>query len=283
MRTPTRSLIVLCTCLATTFARAEKNTTDTAKINHVIDGVLTEWNQGKFETDKETEIQYAVDHDETNLYLAIKVPNMRTQMKMMMQGMKLFVDTKGKRRERAGIEFPVKTAGNAQGGGFGQGGNRGDGGGEPGQNGAPDLNAMHDRLSSHLLLLKTFGLEDIEDKTMVLGQTENIGLGCGWDEANVFYIEYMIPLSNLGKTAELKGKTLGIGWKLNGIESAGFGGGAGSSGATLDGGNGRSSGRSAGGGRGRSGGGSSFPPSGTTSNDKRFSDQDFWTKYILTL
>jgi hypothetical protein len=266
------------TCLIATCVMAGKNATDTARISHVIDGTISEWNQDKFETDKDTEIQYAVDEDGTNLYLAMKVPNMRTQMKMMMQGMKLFVDTKGKRRERTGIEFPVKTG---SGGGFSQGGgNRGGEGSEPGQGGPPDFSAMRERLASHLLLIKTFGLEDLDDKTMMMGQTEGIGLSCGWDESNVFYIEYMIPISSLGKPTELKGKTLGIGWKLNGIESSGFGGGAGSFGGTAESATGRSSGRS-GGGRSRGGGGGSFPSPGTTGNDSRFSEQNIWTKYIL--
>jgi hypothetical protein len=139
---------------------------------------------------------------------------------------------------------------------------------------------MRERLASHLLLIKTFGLEDLDDKTMMMGQTEGIDLSCGWDESNVFYIEYMIPISSLGKPAELKGKTLGIGWKLNGIESSGFGGGAGSFGATAESATGRSSGRS-GGGRSRGGGGGSFPSPGTTGNDSRFSEQNIWTKYIL--
>jgi len=83
------------------------SSTDTA-IHHVLDGKTNEWPVQKFETDVRSEIKYAVDNDTQNLYLALIIPNSRTQMTIMRQGMELYLDTKGKKKESKGIEFPVK-------------------------------------------------------------------------------------------------------------------------------------------------------------------------------
>ena len=77
-------------------------------IHHVLDGKTNEWPLQKFETDVRTEIRYAVDNDPQYLYLALVIPNSRTQIRIMRQGMELFLDAKGKKKESKGIEFPVK-------------------------------------------------------------------------------------------------------------------------------------------------------------------------------
>ncbi|MDE3253884.1 MAG: hypothetical protein KGO92_13840, partial [Bacteroidota bacterium] len=239
----------------------------------VVDGNLNEWTAAHFETDKESQIQYALDHDAVNLYLAMKVPNFRMQMKMIMQGMKLFIDKKGKRKEGTGIEFPVKREEGS--GGFGIRGGRG----ASGEAGPPDPKEMRARLSANLIFLKTFGFADQEDKTLVIGETGEIGLAYNWDEENNFYIEYAIPLRLIGDQASLQGKTLGIGWKIMGMESS-FSGPVSSSttlvGVPAGGGGGRngSAGRGAG---SRAGGGVNFGQD----TDSRFKDQLIWTKYTL--
>lgn len=255
---------------------ANRHHSDTVIIHHQVDGNLNEWTPAHFETDKESQIQYALDHDAGNLYLAMKVPNFRMQMKMMTQGMKLFIDKKGKRKEGTGIEFPVKREEGS--GGFGGRGERGSGG----EAGPPDPKEMRARLAANLIFLKTFGLSDQEDKTWVIGESGEIGLAYNWDDENNFYIEYQIPLHFLGDLNSLHGKPLGIGWKIMGMESSLSG--PISSSSTLvgvpagggGGGRGGSAGRGAG---SRAGGGANFGQDA----DSRFKDQNIWTKYILSL
>lgn len=247
---------------------------DSMIIRHLVDGSLTEWTGAHFETDKESKIQYALDHDPGNLYLAMKVPDFRMQIKMMTQGMKLFIDKKGKRKEGTGIEFPVKREESM--GGFGGRGGRG----AVGEAGKPDPKEMRARLAANLIFLKTFGFADQEDKTLVIGESGEIGLAYNWDEENNFYIEYQIPLHLIDAPSSLAGKPLGIGWKIMGMESSLSGPvstssvlvavPAGSGGA----GRGGSAGRGAG---SRAGGGGNFGQD----TDSRFRDQNIWTKYIL--
>jgi uncharacterized membrane protein YgcG len=252
----------------------------TAKIMHVVDGNTSEWKAEKFEVDKETGIAYAIDHDANNIYLAMKVSDQRTQMKLMMQGMNLYIDKKGKRKEGTGIEFPIKKEG---GGGFGGRG----GGGRPSrgddQNGGaqgPDLKEMRENLAATMILLKTFGLEDQEDKQQMIVVENGVNIAFEWDENNAFHVEYLVPIRFIGNQAALNGKPLGIGWKINGVElpssapaaSVPSGGSIGRGGSGGGGGGGR--------GGGNSGAGRANAPSFDAS-DSRFKEQSIWTKYVI--
>jgi hypothetical protein len=252
---------------------------DTTVVKHLIDGNITEWQSDKFETDKSTGISYAVDEDADNLYIAFKVSDMRTQMRLTNQGMSILFDKKGKHREGTGIEFPLKRDGG--GGGFGGpgGGRRGDRGGDEQQQQQPNMDEIHEHMAARMIGLKSFGLEGLEDKAMILGQTGPINLAFNWDANNAMCIEYQVPISLIASPAELKGKTISIGWKLFGqtmpdrlpvssstslvaVPSSGGGRGGGGSRA----------------GRGQpSGGGADFP----AGSDSRADDLKIWTKYLM--
>lgn len=263
-------------CLLTSLQA--KMVSDSARINHVLDGNINEWNPDRFETDKETNIQYAVDHDANNLYLAIKVTDQQLQMKMMSLGMDLYMDTKGRKREKTGISFPLKREGGGMRGGRP--------GAEQGEGGRPDPKEMRERLAATMILLKTFGFDDKEDQNQLISQPNGINLAFDWDEANHFYIEYLIPLSFLGGQNALTGKPLGIGWKINGMEMQNAGGPvatttqlvgvAAGSGRPSGGGSGRTGGARAGGGN-TGGGGAGFG-----SVDSRMKEQSFWTRYVMS-
>lgn len=260
-------------CLLTSLQA--KRVSDSARINHVLDGNIHEWNPGRFETDKETNTQYAVDHDANNLYLAIKVTDQQLQMKMMSLGMDLYMDNKGRKREKTGISFPLKRE---TGGGFG--------GARSAEGGRPDPKEMRERLAATMILLKTFGFDDKEEQNQLISQPNSINLAFDWDEANNFYIEYLVPLSFLGGQGALTGKTLGIGWKINGMEMQNTGapigvttqlvGVSAGSGRPSGGGSGRTGGARAGGGN-TGGGGAGFG-----SVDSRMKEQRFRTSYVMS-
>lgn len=247
--------------------------TDSVKITHVLDGNISEWGTGKFETDKETNVQYAVDHDATNLYLAAKIVGMPLQMKMLSMGMDVYLDKKGKKREGTGIHFPMRKEGGFGGGGGRPGGGQ-PGGGQPGEVTKPDMTEMRDRMAAGMLFLKTFGFENQdEEKTQMIVEEGGINISFDWDTEGNLVIEYLFPLQLLGPTAALNGKPLGIGWKINGMESSVSG--ALPTGPAVGARGGRGGG--GGGGRGGGGGGAQLP-----SSDSRFREQSIWTKYVLT-
>lgn len=53
-------------------------------------------------------MSYAVDNDNQALFLAVSIPAKRIQTKVVQEGMHLYVDIKGKKKENRGIEFPVR-------------------------------------------------------------------------------------------------------------------------------------------------------------------------------
>jgi hypothetical protein len=268
---PQAALVLACLYAPAIYAH-EKNFTDTIAIVHQLDGNLSEWKPEAFTTDGETKIQYALHHDASNLYLALRVSDPAEQMKMMMQGMYLYVDKKGKKRENTGIEFPVKRSRDGGGGGFG--GGRPSGADENG-GGRPDPKAMRERMASMMIFLKSFGFGDGEEKTQLITQADAVNVAFDWDENNQFMIEYLIPMKLLGDKEELAGKPLGIGWKINGIQAPSA---SGSDFASVPGG---SAGRGGGGGGRGPATRSSTPRADFSSNDSRFREQSFWTKYTL--
>ncbi len=198
-------------------------TADTVKQAHIIDGIITEWPADKFTADKETEISYAVDNDASQLYVALKIPNQRTQLRLMRMGMNVFIDIKGKHKEGTMIEFPLKSspldAAGGQGGGFGGGRQRDENGG--GEGNRPDFQKMRQQFAPRLFAMKISGFEEQQDE-MTLGLTNENGINIAftWDEANVMYIEYGIPIKSIGTVANLNGKKISVGLRLNAPASA---------------------------------------------------------------
>ncbi len=248
----------------------------TVKNVHAIDGAANEWAEGKFETDKETFLQYAIDHDKENLYFAIRIPDQATQMKLMTLGMKLFIDKKGKKREGTGIEFPLKKEGNPF-GGAGRGNRSAQA--EPAER--PDPKEIREQLAQTMILLKTFGMEDQDDKQQLIILENGVNIAFEWDGNNALFIEYLVPTKFIGSESALAGKPLGIGWVINGFEAGSTGGptvvrtelvGVPAGSNVSRGGIGR-------------GVVNSNPSRGgntpASNNDNRMKEQSFWTKYTI--
>lgn len=255
---------------------------DTTAIKHQIDGNITEWQSDKLEMDKETGISYAIDEDADNLFIAVKIPDMRTQMRVINQGMSILFDKKGKHRDGTGIEFPLRREGG--GGGFGEPGGgrrRGDASGDN-QAQSPNMDEIHEHMSAKMIGLKSFGLEGMEDKAMILGQTGPVSLAFNWDANNAMCIEYQVPVSLIANPADLKGKTISIGWKLFGLTMPDRDPMNSASSPVAASGSGRGGGGRGGGGsrvgRGQSSGGGADFPAGT---DSRADDVKIWTKYLM--
>lgn len=163
---------------AITFSIA--NQTDTTIVAHLLDGIVTEWPTEKFITDKATKIEYAVDNNIETLFLALNIPDQNVQKRIMQEGLNLYIDTKGKKKENRGIEFPVKM----------------------------------DNLAS-IEYMKLFGFGSGEPGMRSIRSEGTANIAIAWDSSFVMHIEYTIPLKMLEeKAAELNNKMISIGWKL---------------------------------------------------------------------
>src|ERR1041385_7670807 len=185
---------------------------DTTIITHNLDGVISEWPASAFETDKDAGVSYAVDNDATNLYVVMNIPNVRTQIKLMRQGMSLFLDTKGKKKKGKGIEFPVKRDDGSPVQNFQRGGDAGQRTFDP--------TAYRAQFALQLIKLKLFGFAEGDPFAQGLREKGSANIAFAWDSASGMHIEYSIPLSLLDdKPASLDKKEISVGWKINGVDN----------------------------------------------------------------
>lgn len=179
------------------------NIIDSGIIKHATDGSTSEWPANKFEQEKGTNTKYGVDNDSKNLYIAMIIPDVRTQIKIMAQGMTLYVDVKGKKREGKGILFPI----NKNGGSFFTKSGK--------ENEKPDMKLIRSILGINLLSMQLFGFTGEEGKEQDLMLLSSANIQFSWDDNDIMYVEYGIPLSLFGDNTSLNQKTISLGWKLN--------------------------------------------------------------------
>jgi hypothetical protein len=245
---------------------------DSTVIEHKLDGAINEWPVNKFSSDKETDIQYAIDNDAQNLYLVMKITDQGEQMKLMRMGMKLFIDLKGKHKENLGVEFPLKKI---DGSGFSGGATPQSNGQRNEQEGKPDLKRMRMMLALNLFSMNLFGFTEGDPVEQNLEIQGSVRIAYDWDSTDVMHLEYLVPLKMLGDISSLNQKIISIGWKINGMEMpSGSGNFSGPPGGGRPPG-GRPPG---GGGGGRPGGGS-----GQVDMGKMMKEQEIWTRYTFLI
>jgi hypothetical protein len=115
------------------------------------------------------------------LFVAINISESMIQQRIMQQGMTLFIDVKGKKKENRGVQYPLGT--------------------ESGTN----MQAM-----------KVFGFDNSDPSPQSLKTEGTINIAIGWDSALVMILEYNIPLKMLeGSLDQLNNKKISVGWKIN--------------------------------------------------------------------
>lgn len=249
-------------------------------INHLLDGKINEWPAQKFESDPDTQLKYAVDNDKQNLYLVLTIASFREQMKIMRQGMDLYIDPKGKKKDGKGIEFPVKrdqsTADLIM--NYRSLGNE-NADQESAEQKKAAMRTMRAEMALTISSMKVFGFSEdrSEEQGLVMPGSANIAFA--WDSTDVMNIEYRIPLSFFGTTSPLDQKDISIGWKINGFQFSSNHSGESSGGGGRHGGGGYGGG----GGRGHGGGGYGGHGNSNTQQggENMTKDQSFWAKYTF--
>jgi hypothetical protein len=189
-----------------------QTTGDTTKPIHITDGVVSEWQASQFTNDKETGISTAVDNDNSQLFVALKVNNMNSIAKIMGLGMNIFIDLKGKHRESTTIEYPIKASA-SQIIEFARKFKDGNG-----KNIKVDDAIIKNEFLTRMAIMKTSGLTgQDEDKLYGLINDNGLTVAFSIDETNNnLFIEYAIPFQLLDASAgSLTGKKISIGLRLN--------------------------------------------------------------------
>ncbi len=271
-------IILLLTCInMLAFAQKNPNVQDKpvwASAPIKIDGKITE---DVFQaSNKSTLLSYTMANDDKNLYLVIKSTDNTNNNKIMMGGIKLSINTDGKKKEKDGfsITYPVIVRAQRQ---------RGQGGfGQRTTGGSADsaMLAMRKQQLAAAKEIKVLGFKDIQDSLISIYNEFDIKAAANFDEKGAFVYELAIPLNLLGLT--LASKEFAYNIKLNGLQFGGGGirvqgggGEGGQGGGGIGGGGGFG-----GGGRGGFGGGGGGSARGGF-DPSAFLPTDFWGKYTL--
>jgi hypothetical protein len=255
---------------------------DSGIINHKQDGIVDEWPVDKFSADKESGIQYALDNDAENIYMALIITSQPEQMKLMSMGMRMFIDMKAKHKENRGVEFPIKKETGSM--PMPQPGGQGN---DQGQQ--PDPKRIRMLLGRNLIALKLFGFTDGEPTEQELDIDGSARIAYYWDSLDVMQVEYLIPLKMLEPDiTSLNQKLISIGWIINGLEISGATSSSGNPGSVRTGMVAVPAGPG-----GISRGsipttvpGNNRPGSGKFTQadmDKMMKEQEIWTKYTFTI
>lgn len=175
------------------------STLDTGIQVHRHDGILNEWPKERFVTDRKSGIEYAIDNDKENMYVAMKIIEPSEQLQMMHFGMRLFIDFRGKQKENQAVEFPLR---NQMGSAIKSG------------------RAKEQRMfyATNFIALRLIGFpgsDPIEQGLDIAGSAQ---IAFSWDSLDIMYIEYFLPKSLFNLPWQDQ-KKINLGWKVFGPES----------------------------------------------------------------
>lgn len=202
-----RHFIILSLTMGISCTAFASQITDTVIKKHVTDAVLNEWQPASFETHQGSGIKYAVQNTVDKLYLAMQIVDQEVQRRIMLTGMYLYIDPKGKKKESTNIEFPIqKSIGEIAALMPRRGTN----------NSTYDVKVFRDQMVGSMLFLKRTGFIGQQSETEIqsIDLANEISLSFGWDESNVMYLEYEIPFSRIGTTESLANKNISLGIEL---------------------------------------------------------------------
>jgi hypothetical protein len=73
----------------------------------VVDGKATEWTIPLRLYDNATKLNYFITNNDTTLYYCIRITDDKEEMRAMLAGMQIWIDTTGKTQHQVGIQFPL--------------------------------------------------------------------------------------------------------------------------------------------------------------------------------
>jgi hypothetical protein len=95
-------IVLLCQCAPKAIYKSEWQP---EKI--IADGDISDWSAPTIYYDKATKLKHEIRNDAENLYLTLSTSNDQTQMKILMAGLQVWIDTTGGNKKHIGIIYPV--------------------------------------------------------------------------------------------------------------------------------------------------------------------------------
>jgi hypothetical protein len=220
-----------------------------------VDGANNDWpTPYPFYNDK-AKIGYAVSNDKDNLYITMQTGDQMTIMKILRNGLTVWIDTNGKKEMRTSLTYPME---NTNGSGMPM---RGNGQEQPER---PAAAEMQRKILESARDMSLVGFKSCNGGFLV---QQNNGCGVvvrmGFDEYNTLVWEATVPFRAFyknGLTPADAGRTVSICFAITGMKLPSFPGGQGGSG--MPGGGGGMPGGGGMGGGGMPGGGGEMPGGG---------------------
>ena len=208
-----------------------------------IDGLNNDWPAPYPEYDDKAMLGYAVSNDRDNLYITVETGDEATQMKILREGLTVWIDKEGEQNELVAINYPLPTdsKGDAEnrkkpGGGRFQQGPSGEAGGDQEQKKRMELEEKVRRL---LPEAREYSLQGFKACNLQFPLMENdtcgIKVRMDIDSDNEMVWEAVIPFKAFYYKAQItradKGKPLSICFETTGMKKpAGQGSGSGNGG-----------------------------------------------------
>jgi len=149
-----------------------------------IDGNNADWqNVGVTESPSKT-FEYALAHNDDNLYLLMKITNSVEQMKFLYGGLQLWIDPTGEKKQTTEVIFPSK-------GELPQGSFQAQGGSDDKKQ-AREL--MHLNARASLVTMNRIGFKPQYSGIQTISQVTGFKASFNWNEANELIYELQIPL-----------------------------------------------------------------------------------------
>lgn len=190
---------------------------DSVPVVHTTDGLVNDWATDMFHPDNDTTVFTAIDNDDNNLYAALTIPEFSMQLKLMRNGMKLFVDLKTKKKTTHGVEFPIgEEVTNFLKSSYT--GAKGAGTGQAQQTDKKDFDRklMRQIMSLGMVSMKILGFPSTQAE-QGLKVPGSINIAFKWDANDIMHIEYSMPLKLLNIKAADKPE-MDIGWTVNAVQ-----------------------------------------------------------------
>lgn len=177
------------------------------------DGNPSEWKLPLQNYDKDSHFQYSATNNDSMLFICIRIPDARFQIKSAKAGMSVFIDTEGKKKQNIAINYPVKP--NEQ---------------TPQKMERPmsstsDINQIKKIVEPSLKHFKTNGFIT-GNGTYIQKNIEGIIVIGAYDEIGILTIEYQVPFKTFyhNLTTNDKDKKLTLSIVVNGLPMPQFSG-----------------------------------------------------------
>jgi len=192
-----------------------------------IDGDSKDWPSPYPEYDDKAMLGYAVSNDKENLYITVETGDPATQLKILREGLTVWIDKKAEKSEETAINYPIPMANNNNDGSRPSSMHAQDGSGGGGSNGSREDKQrmeLEDKVIAELPKAGQFSLQGFKSCNLQYAITEKDSCGVevriGLDSMNEMVWEAKVPFKSFYYKSEIgrpdKGKALSICFETTG-------------------------------------------------------------------